>query len=445
MSVRAEEEAIGRLLAKLARLDEGELVRFLDGLTGPVRRTLYELWRWQAHGAQREPDGDWRVWLIMAGRGFGKTRAGAEWVSARARETPGARIALVGATRDDAALVMVEGRSGLLAVARADERERVRWRPSRGVFTFASGAEAFVYSGEKPSRLRGPEHHYSWCDELAKWAYADATWDMLTLGLRLGERPRAAITTTPRTLPALKRIMAMERTHIGRGKSVENVHVSADWLDEVRKLYGGSRLGRQELDGEMIDEVENALWDRALLERSRCDGPPVALARVVIGVDPPAGTDGDACGIVACGLGEDGIAYVLADHTVAGLAPEAWAKKVAAVAAAWAPHRVVAEANNGGRMVEAVLRGADAGLPVKLVHASEGKAARAEPVMVLFESKRVKLAGHFPELEDELMGIGAAGLYAGPGRSPDRADAMVWALSELMLGPARREPSIRRL
>jgi phage terminase large subunit-like protein len=225
--------------------------------------------------------------------------------------------------------------------------------------------------------------------------------------------------------------------------------------------YGGTRLGRQELDGELIEDVEGALWTRALIEKSRLGMGTVTFAqggdglveglgksncplrRVVIGVDPPAGVGGDACGIVAAGLGEDGIGYVLADLSVAGLTPEGWARKVAAAAQAWSADKVVAEANNGGKMVETVLRGAAVALPVRLVHASHGKSARAEPVAALFESGRAKLAGRFPELEDELCGLTIAGGYEGPGRSPDRADALVWALTELMLGPERAPPRVR--
>jgi phage terminase large subunit-like protein len=451
----ADEALIVALLRLLAPLDEAGLQRFLKALPTPVQRALHELWAWQAHGAQREPAGDWRVWLMLAGRGFGKTQAGAEWIAARAREMPGARIALVAATLDDAARVMIEGPSGLLSIARADERDRVRWLSTKGVLTFASGAEAFVYSGEKPSRLRGPEHHFAWCDELAKWRHPDATWDMLTFGLRRGERPRAVITTTPATVPALVRIMALERTAVGRGRTIENAHLSADYLEAVTRLYGGTRLGRQELDGEYLEDVEQALWPRALIEQSRAPAPErAALRRVVIGVDPPASAGGDACGIVACGLSEAGIGYVLGDLSVAGLSPEGWARAVADAAAAWGADRVIAEANNGGAMVAAVLRGAAVALPIRLVHAAAGKAARAEPVAALFENGRARLGGRFPALEDELAGLSVAGAYRpalraggdGPGRSPDRADAMVWALWALLIeAPPRSEPRIRSL
>jgi phage terminase large subunit-like protein len=421
--------------------DEGELRRFVERLPTPVRRRMIETWEWQAHGGQREPGGDWRVWLLMAGRGFGKTRAGAEWVSARARARPGARIALVGARREDVAKVMIEGPSGILAVARTGEAPL--WVPSRGIVHFDSGAEGHVYSAEAGEGLRGPEHHFAWCDELAKWERAAAAWDNLQLGLRVGERPRAMVTTTPRPLALLRGIRDDPATAIGRGRMEENLHLEEAVRAEARRRYGASRLGRQELDGELFDEVQGALWTRDLIEESRLKGAaPGGYGRVVVGVDPPAGVDGDACGIVVCALGADGAGLVLADLSVGGLSPEGWARRVDAAARAWGAHRVVAEANNGGAMVESVLRGANVALPVKLVHASEGKSARAEPVAALFEAKRARLAGAFPELEDELCALVLGGGYEGKG-SPDRADAMVWALSELMLGEPRAEPRIR--
>jgi phage terminase large subunit-like protein len=452
LAAAREEAMIAWVLRFLRDFDEERLVRFLKGMTTPVQRAIFELWKWQAHGGQNEPDAcetgeDWRVWVMMTGRGFGKTRAGSEWAAARARETPGARIALVGASLDDVAKIMVEGESGLLATARTGERPT--WLSTKRELRFPSGATAFAYSGEKPSRLRGPEHHFAWCDELAKWARPEATWDMLRLGLRLGERPRTLVTTTPRPIAALKRILGEERTAITYGRSSENVHLPDEHMDAVTALYAGTRLGRQELDGELIEDVEGALWTRALIEESRVGMGTVAsncpLRRVVIGVDPPASAAGDACGIVVCGLGEDDIGYVLADLSEGGLTPEGWARKVAAAAQSWGADRVVAEANNGGEMVKAVLRGASVGLPVRLVHASHSKAARAEPVFALFESGRAKLAGVFPKLEDELCGLTVAGGYQGPGRSPDRADAMIWALWALMIEPRKLPPSVRGL
>jgi phage terminase large subunit-like protein len=320
------------------------------------------------------------------------------------------------------------------------------WEPSRRRLVFASGAEAFLYSGAKGDSLRGPEHHFAWCDELAKWKQAQAAWDNLMLGLRLGTRPRALVTTTPRPVAALRAIIADEGTARSSGATGANPHLPEAFVGAMERQHGGTRLGRQELEGELIEEAEGALWPRALIEESREGGPPQSeLKLVVIGVDPPAGSSGDGCGIVAVGVDRAGVAHVLGDHSASGLSPEGWARKVAAAVDMHGAAKVVAEANNGGLMVETVLRGAGIRLPVRLVHAAEGKVARAAPVAALFESGRARLAGRFPALEDELAGLTWAGTYEGPGRSPDRADAMVWAMTELMLGEPARVPRVRAL
>ncbi|MEA3035389.1 MAG: hypothetical protein QOH04_1151 [Sphingomonadales bacterium] len=469
-------------VAALAALPEPERIEAVRRLGWPAARELLARWSEWAHEGQRPPEGDdWRVWLLMAGRGFGKTRAGSEYVSACARADGRLRIALAGATMDDVRKVMIEGESGLLAVAR--EGEALRWTPHLGELLFPSGAIAFAYSGANPERLRGPEHHLAWCDELAKWAYAEASWTNLMLGLRLGERPRVLVTTTPRPIPLMRRLIEEAGTGLSRGRTRDNLNLPPAFVASVTDLYGGTRLGRQELDGELIEEVEGSLWPRALIEACRVpvllpgtgrgtsrrlvegaqlrsgeeagplhrssSGPPPRsgeeLRRVVVGVDPPASTGGDACGIVVCALGEDGCGYVLADASVAGLRPQGWAAAVANAAVTWGADRVVAEGNQGGLMVESVLRSVESRLPVRIVHARRGKSARAEPVASLFERRRAKFAGAFPELEDQLAGMTIAGGYEGPGRSPDRADAMVWALTELMLGPVRGEPRVRRL
>ncbi|MEA3061157.1 MAG: hypothetical protein QOJ94_938 [Sphingomonadales bacterium] len=432
------------LLHAAARVlpDEATWFRFLKGLPARVKRALYHEWSWQAHGGQQAPEGEWRTWLLMAGRGFGKTRAGAEWLLERIRETPGARIALVGATIEEAAKVMVEGPSGLLALAGPGEVPE--WRSTLGILRFPNGAEAQVYSGANADGLRGPEHHFAWCDELAKWKQADDAWDNLQMSLRSGERPRCVVTTTPKGGSILARLRAMPGTVETGGRTEENAHVAEAFVAWALETYGGTRLGRQELDGFLFEDVAGALWTREVIEKSRV--APVqgreSLKRVVVGVDPPASAEGDSCGIVVCGLGRDGLLYVLDDRTVSGERPEGWARAVARAADAWGADRIVAETNQGGDMVESVLRSADAWLPVTPVSATRSKSARAEPITALFESGKAKLAGRFPELEDEMAGMTASG-YEGPGTSPDRADAMVWALSELTV--TRGEPRIRRL
>ncbi|WP_106639905.1 DNA-packaging protein [Allosphingosinicella vermicomposti] len=399
-----------------------------------------------AHPGQEPPEGDWRVWMMLAGRGFGKTRAGAEWVTSLAtRLGAPVRIALVGATIADVRQVMIEGESGLLAVA--PKNRPPSWEPSIGQLRWQGGSIASVYSGENPEKLRGPEHHFAWCDELAKWAYPDATWDNLQMTLRLGEMPRALITTTPRPIGLIRKLDGAPGVKTTRGRTVDNANLPGAFIAAMTETYGGTRLGRQELDGELIEDAEGSLWPRALIERCRAPGAFAVdegnFVRVVIGVDPPASAGGDACGIVAVGLAKDGQGYVLGDHSVRGLSPDGWARAVAEAAELHGADRVIAEANNGGQMVESVLRAVKAGLPITLVHASRGKVARAEPVAALFEKKRAWFAGAFPELEDELAGLTAGGGYEGPGRSPDRADAMVWAMTELMLGKGVVEPRVR--
>jgi len=427
-------------IERMKRLPPGKQDRAVRRLAGLAAEGASD-WAVLSRQNQVEPPGDWRTWLILAGRGFGKTRAGAEWVQGRAAMNGRLRIALVGASAAEARAVMVEGESGILAVATPGHRPR--WEPSLGLLVWPSGARAMLYSAEAPERLRGPQHHIAWCDEIAKWPHGARVWDNLQLGLRLGRRPQVVATTTPRPVALLKRIKAAPGTVETRGRTRDNAaNLPEIFLRQVEALYGGTRLGRQELDGELIEEIEGALWTRDLIEQCRVRDVP-GLRRVVIGVDPPAGTQGDACGIVAAGLGADGIGYVLADASVAGLGPEGWARAVAGAAAAHKADKVIAEVNNGGAMVTSVLRAVDPDLPVKAVHAAHGKVARAEPVAALYAAGKVRHAGGFSGLEDEMCGLIAGGGYAGPGRSPDRADALVWALTELMLGGRKREPRVR--
>ncbi|WP_076745578.1 terminase large subunit domain-containing protein, partial [Sphingomonas jeddahensis] len=370
-------------LRQLALLPPDQRDRVIDVL--PMEMKIEAAGRWESHYAhegQLASARDWRIWLIRAGRGFGKTRAGAEWVNHIARTVAGARIALVGATADEARRVMVEGPSGVIATARLDMRPV--WTPTKSEVRWAGGAVATVYSADAPEGLRGPEHHAAWCDELAKWRRGDAAWDNLMLTMRLGARPQVVVTTTPRPNALMRRVMALSGVEETVGQTGGNVHLPESFVDAMRESYGGTALGRQELDGELIDSVVGALWSRGLIERCRVAAAP-ALRRVVVGVDPPAGIGGDACGIVCVALGEDGCGYVIADASIDGASPEGWARAVAACAALHGADRVVAEANQGGAMVKSVLVAADAALPVTLVHASRGKVARAEPVAALYE------------------------------------------------------------
>lgn len=433
------DRSVAELIAALSPDRQREVLEAFDPKA--VQALLYE-WQFWARPAQLAPAGGWGIWLILAGRGFGKTRAGAEWVRSLAESDRDRRIALVGATAADARGVMVEGESGLLAIA--PPAMRPRFEPSKRRLTWPNGAQAFIYSAEEPEQLRGPQHHAAWCDELAKWSYAEVTWMNLQMGLRLGETPQAVVTTTPRPMPLLKSMMQDKRTVTTTGKTRDNAaNLPPAFLEAVNEAYAGSRLGRQELEGEIVEDVEGALWTRDALERARVREVP-GIARVVVAVDPPAGASAtsDACGIVVAARGTDGRGYVLADRSVQGMSPEGWARAVVDAAGRYGADRVVVEVNNGGAMVESVLRSVDNVLPIRSVRASHGKVARAEPVASLYERGKVSHVGAFPQLEDEMCGLMAGGAYAGPGRSPDRADALVWAMADLMLRAASR-PLVR--
>lgn len=431
------------IFAQLARLSAADRRWVLRALTAAQLRELAGRWYGFEHEGQREPPGKWRVWLIRAGRGFGKTRAGAEWVSEVARTRPGAQIALVAATIADGKRVMIEGPSGLIAVAR--EHESVRWTATRRELVFASGAVATLYSAEAGEELRGPEHHAAWCDELAKWPRGEAAWDNLMMGLRLGDAPRVIVTTTPRVNAAMRRVLDAPGLVETLGRTRDNPHLPEAFVTAMFETYGGTRLGRQELDGELLEDVEGALWTRGLVERCRVDADATAKpVRVIIGVDPPATAHGDACGIVVAALLRDGRLAVVEDASVENPPPGVWAQAVASAAARWGADRIVAESNMGGDMVAATLRQADCALPVVPVHASVGKARRAEPVAIAYERGQVVHAGVFASLEDQLCGLQVGGGYAGPGRSPDRADACVWALAALLEGlKTGKEPGVR--
>ncbi|WP_432422144.1 DNA-packaging protein [Qipengyuania aquimaris] len=437
-------------LAWLRHQDQATMRGLIAGLEERERAAIAYDWSLWARASQLPPEGDWSCWLVCAGRGFGKTRMGAEWVREQAIGNPDAHIALVAANLGEARAIMVEGESGLLNIC--PPMYRPEFEPSRRRLTWPNGAVATLYSAAEPDTLRGPQHSHAWCDEIAKWSTASdratQAWDNLLMGLRLGDDPRIVATTTPRPVPLLRRLMLEEScglVEVTRGSTFDNAaNLPAAFIGTMDRQFAGSTLGRQELEGEMLEDVEGALWTRSLLEACRADTPAEAPLRVVVGVDPPASANGDECGIVVCALDEAGEGRVLADCSLGPASPERWARAVAEAAASWNADRVVAEANQGGAMVASVLRAADISLPLKLVHASRGKAARAEPVAALYEAGRVRHAGMFVRLEDQLCGLMAGGEYEGPGRSPDRADALVWALTELMLGKASR-PRVRRV
>jgi phage terminase large subunit-like protein len=406
-----------------------------------------------AHAHQEPPalannGGPWTTWLALGGRGAGKTRLGAEFVRALAlgippyASEPHGRIALVGETEHDVREVMIEGASGLLRIS--PRGERPVWTSSRRLLEWPNGAIAQAFSADDPESLRGPQFDAAWCDELAKWRHAEDALDMLQFGLRLGARPRQLITTTPRPTATIKRLIADPRTAVTRAPTQANAaHLSPVFLAEVVARYAGTQLGRQELLGEIIEDRPDTLWSRAMIEGARVTAAP-PLSRIVIGIDPPAGSrpGSDACGIVAAGRAEDGTVYVLEDATVAGLAPAGWAAKAVALYRRLAADTLVAEVNQGGDMVRAVLRQVDESVPLKTVHATRGKWLRAEPIAAMYAQGKVKHVRPFEELEDQMCDFELSGLSSG--RSPDRLDALVWAVTELTARP-RPEPRIRSL
>lgn len=392
--------------------------------------------------------GNWTTWLVLGGRGAGKTRTGAEWVRGMAlglpefAESPAGRIALVGTSFSDVRDVMVEGPAGLLAVHRREARPA--WFPSLRRLVWPNGAVAQTFSAEDPDGLRGPQFAAAWCDEIAKWREPEAAFDNLQFGLRLGERPRQVVTTTPRPIPLLKRLLADPNVAVSRARTADNAaNLAPAFLDTVVGRYAGTRIGRQELDGELLEDRPDALWTRDVIERGRVAlAPP--LVRVAVAVDPPAsaGPRAASCGIVAAGVDAAGAGYVLADATLPAARPRDWALSAVALYRRLEADALVAETNQGGDMVSAVLREVDSTVPVTPVRATRGKYLRAEPVSLLYAQGRVRHVGAFPELEDEMCDFGPAGLSSGA--SPDRLDALVWALTHLMLSP-RGEPRIRVL
>lgn len=409
--------------------------RLLSELDAALLRDLDLCWPVWARDDQLPPDGDaWRVWLILGGRGAGKTRAGAEWVrslamgGALADGVPARRIALVGETAADVRNVMVEGVSGILAVHRHGTRPD--WQPSRWRLVWPNGAVAELFSADEPDQLRGPQFDAAWADEVGKWRHAADTFDMLQMTLRIGSRPRLAVTTTPRRIALIRRMLDDPATVVSRAATRANsAHLAEGFLAEMERRYGGTSLGRQELDGELLEDRDDALWTRAIIEAQRVGTAP-PLARIVVAIDPPASASANgSCGLVAVGIAGDGHLYVLADRTIAAARPAQWAAEAVALYHRLGADRLVAEVNQGGDMVEAVLREIDNNLPVTKVRATHGKWVRAEPVAALYEQGRVSHVGRFPALEDQLCDFTTAGLS--DGRSPDRLDALVWAVSSL--------------
>jgi predicted phage terminase large subunit-like protein len=383
-------------------------------------------WRYVGRPNQQPPAGAWRTWLLLAGRGFGKTRTGAEWVRAQV-QAGRSRIALVAPTAADARDVVVEGESGLLAVCRRAGQEPT-YEPSKRRITWPSGAMATTYSADEPDRLRGPQHDAAWCDELAAWRYPEA-WDMLRFGLRLGDDPRTIVTTTPRPTALMRDLIGAPDTVTTRGSTYDNAsNLSASFIAAIRARYEGTRLGRQELHAELLDDVPGALWTRALLDDALARSSTPTLVRVIVAIDPAvtSSNDSDETGIIVAGVDDAGIGHVLEDLS-GRLSPDAWARRAVDAYRRHRADRVVAEVNNGGDLVETVLRTLNQDVSYRAVRASRGKHARAEPVAALYEQGRVRHAAGLDRLEDQMA------TWVPGHDSPDRLDALVWALTDLMI------------
>ncbi|WP_370445248.1 DNA-packaging protein [Oceanibium sediminis] len=415
---------------------------------------LFEHWAHRGH--QLAPEGDWHTWVVLGGRGAGKTRTGAEWVRAQVEgatpEAPGKarRVALLGETYDQARDVMVMGDSGILACSPPDRRPD--WQASKRRLVWPNGAEAQVFSARDPEALRGPQFDAAWADELAKWPNAEDAWDMLQFCLRLGDDPRAVVTTTPRSVPLLRQLLDEAGTVKTSAPTEANrLFLAESFLEKVTSKYGGTRLGRQELDGELLTDTEGAFWRMEMLDAARLKAAP-PLDRIVVAIDPPAGSkaSSDACGIVVVGVTTQGApqdwrGYVIEDATISAASPTEWADRALQKMREYNADRLVAEVNMGGDMVTSVIRSRDAMVPISTKRAHVGKAARAEPVAALYEQGRVHHVGAHPALEDQMTQITRAG-FTGQG-SPDRLDALVWALHDLMIEPAAHfvAPRVRAL
>lgn len=429
---------------------------FLEALTPDQLRALPYLFDFWALPHQLPPEGSWKTWLVLGGRGAGKTRTGAEWVRAQVEgsgpkdEGSARRVALIGETYDQARDVMIFGESGILACTPGDRRPK--WEAGRRRLVWPNGAEAQVFSAREFEGLRGPQFDAAWADELAKWPRAEEAWDMLQFALRLGDNPQQVVTTTPRNIPVLKRILNSPTTVTTHAPTQANkVNLAASFLEEIEEQFGGTQLGRQEIEGVLIEDVEGALWSREAIADAQSHEDFSDLDRIVVAVDPPVSSKAtsDACGIVVAGVKfaehkRDWRAVVLEDVSIRSASPLAWAEVVVDAYHRHGADRIVAEVNQGGEMVEEILRQIDDSVPVTSVHASRGKAIRAEPIAALYEQGRVAHVRGLGELEDQMAEMSRDG-FTGRG-SPDRVDALVWALTDLMLRTASKPmPRVRTL
>jgi len=413
-------------------LSDHELEIGTENLDEESRDFLHRDWaELHARPEQLPPPGNWRIWLFMGGRGAGKTRSGAEWIAEGVDEGTMLHIGLIGATHNDARAVMIEGVSGLLHAAPG-----ARYEPTNRRVLFANGAVATVLSADEPDTIRGHQFDTIWADEFAKWQDPQSALDMALMALRLGEDPRMLVTTTPRAIEPMLNLRTMPDVAVTVSRTADNAdNLAPGFLATMEKRYAGSRLGRQELDAEIIEDNDRALWHRDWIESARLKTAP-PLQQVVIAIDPAVSIGGDETGIIVAGKDAEGQGYILADLSIGGATPAQWAARAAGAFADYKADHLIAEANNGGDLIKSVLRNADKNLPVQTVHATRDKRTRAQPIATLYEQRRIHHIGVHPDLEDQLCN------YDGEGPSPDRLDALVWALTYLFPITRTAEPKI---
>ena len=430
------------VLEKLASLSPTERDQIISQLSQDDCEALLHDWRgFHARPEQCAPDGDWDIWMILSGRGWGKTRTGAEWIREKALASP-IRIALVGETAADARDVMVEGESGILRCHAQDECPI--YEPSKRRLTWPNGSTATLFNATEPDQLRGPQFSAAWCDELAKWRYARETWDQLQFGLRLGDHPQVLVTTTPRPIELVKAIVAGKegKAIITRGRTMDNRNnLAQTFLEKIENRYGGTRLGRQELEGEILGDIPNALWTLANIDTARIKEHPATMRRIYVAIDPAISNteQSDEHGIIVVGQSADGRdGYVLEDASLKG-SPLDWAKRALSVHDRWQADGIAVEVNQGGDMVAQTIRSVRAGVKIVEVRATRGKHVRAEPIAALYEQGRIHHVGAFIDLETQMTQMTTFG-FEGDG-SPDRVDALVWGLSVLFPSMVREDKS----
>ncbi len=414
---------IGSLLTLSAQDRQRALTALRSLPLETAQQVLYD-WHFWARDNQLAPKWSWRKWLILAGRGYGKTRSGAEWIGKCVDQGRAHRIALVSKTPASARDEMIEGESGFLNIS--PPWRYPKYEPSKRRLTWPNGAVALIASSWEPDILRGPQFDTAWCDEVGAWKYVRETYDNLMLGLRLGDDPRCVITTTPKPIQLLRELLDDPTTAVTRGSTYENrANLAGAFFDEVVARYEGTRTGRQEIYAELLDEAEDALWKRDWFDTHRCIEAP-ELNRVVVAIDPAVTNteESNETGIICCGTSKERHGYVLGDLS-GRYSPKGWAEAAITLFKRHSADRLVAEVNNGGDMVESTLRNVWPGVPYEAVHATRGKVIRAEPVATVYEQRRIHHVGRFDELEDQLV-------QWEPGMpSPDRLDALVWGFTAL--------------